>query len=77
MEVRTHTHKYVWWYVLLYEDRERIRVRQPAVRYTQKSTQISKQKKPAYLCVFDCMCVCGARANQRHTRHHRSSRVCE
>jgi hypothetical protein len=27
--------------------------------------------------MFVCMIVWGARANQRHTRHHRSSRVCE
>ncbi len=33
--------------------------------------------KHAYLCVCVCMCVSGARANQRHTRHHRSSSVCE
>ncbi len=27
--------------------------------------------------MFVCMIVWGARVNQRHTRHHRSSRVCE
>jgi hypothetical protein len=36
-----------------------------------------KRKKNPYLCVCACMCVWGARANQRHTRHHRSSRLCE
>ena len=29
------------------------------------------------VCVCVCMCVWGARATQRHTRHHRCSRVCE
>ncbi len=50
--------------------RDRIRVRQTAVRYTQK-------KKNMTTCVSVYVCVCGARANQRRTRHHRSSRVCE
>jgi hypothetical protein len=37
--VQTPTHKYACWYVLLSEQRERIRVRQPAVRYNHKSKQ--------------------------------------
>ncbi len=34
-----HRHKYACWYVWLYEERERIRVRPPTVRYTQKNKQ--------------------------------------
>jgi hypothetical protein len=34
-----HRHKYACWYVWLYEERGRISVRQPAVRYTQKRKQ--------------------------------------
>jgi hypothetical protein len=37
--IQTHTHKYACWYVRLYDQRGRIRVRQPAVTYTQKSKQ--------------------------------------
>ncbi len=37
--LHTHTHKYVCWYVWLYEKREWIRVRQTAVRYTQQNKQ--------------------------------------
>ena len=37
--IHTQTRKYACWYVCLYEERERIRVRQPAVRYTQQNTQ--------------------------------------
>ncbi len=49
------------------------RDKQPAVWYPQKSARTNMHS----LCVSVGMCVCGARANQRHTRHHRSSRVCE
>jgi hypothetical protein len=48
-------------------------VSQPAVRYTQKNKQTNKHTSVSVV----CMCVWGSRANQRHTRHHRSSRVCE
>jgi hypothetical protein len=37
--INTHEHKYACWYVWLYEERQRIRVQQQAVRYTQKSKQ--------------------------------------
>ncbi len=37
--IHTQAHKYARWYVRLYEDRERIRVRQPAGRCTQKNKQ--------------------------------------
>jgi hypothetical protein len=29
------------------------------------------------VCMYACRCVKGTRANQRHTRHHRCSRVFE
>ncbi len=70
--IHTQTRKHACWYVWLYEERERIRVRQTAVRYTQKSEQTNQ-----HTCVSVSVCVWGARANQRHTRHHRSSSVCE
>ena len=37
--IHTHTHKYACWFVCLYVERDRIRVRQPAVSCTQKSKQ--------------------------------------
>ena len=46
---------------------------------SQLSGILRKANKHAWMlvCVCVCMCLCGVRANQRHTRHHRSSRVCE
>jgi hypothetical protein len=51
------------------------------VSHTQKRKQ--GQNKNIYthihaqVCMFVCMIVWGARANQPHTRHHGRSRVCE
>jgi hypothetical protein len=55
------------------------RVRQPVVSHNQKKSKGKKTYLFTYthVCTFVCMIVWGARANQRHTRHHRSSRVCE
>ncbi len=50
--IHTHTHKYACWYVCLYEERERIRVSQPAVRYTQKNKQTN-----IHTCVSEYVCV--------------------
>jgi hypothetical protein len=60
------------------------RVRPPAVTHTQKNKQKKNkytQTQSLHVGMYDCMRIesesAGARANQRHTRHHRSPRVCE
>ena len=65
------THKYACWYVWLYEERERIRVRPPAVRYTQKTTQTNM-----HTCVSVYVCVkkhfCGGEKNT-HTSNNKNT----
>jgi hypothetical protein len=54
--------------------------RQTAVRYTQQSKQTTYLHAHTHahtVCMIVCMFVWGSRANQPHTRHHRSSRVCQ
>jgi hypothetical protein len=50
--IHTQTHKYACRYLWLYEERQRIRARPLAVRYTQKS------KKQTCMLVCLCMCMC-------------------
>ncbi len=46
----------------------------PVILRKQQKTYVYTYTR---VCMFVCMIYWGARANQRHTRHHRSSRVCE
>ena len=48
-----HTHKYACSNVCVYVERDRIRVKQRAVRYTQKSKQT--EMLVVCLCMYDCM----------------------
>jgi hypothetical protein len=51
--MQKQTHKYACWYVL-YEERERIRVSQPAVRYIQKSKQTNMHTRVSvYVYVYE------------------------
>ncbi len=61
------------------EEKQTVRQRSCRV-YSEKQTnkkQIYVLTHAPMVCMFVCMLVWGARANQRHTRHHRSSRVSE
>ncbi len=42
----------------------------------QLSSILRSKQTNMHTCVSVFVCVWGARVNQRHTRHHRSSRVC-
>ncbi len=59
------------------EEKQRVRQKNCQV-YSERQTNLFIYPRiHAQVCMFVCMIVWGARANQRHTRHHRSSRVCE
>ena len=59
MYTHTQTHEYACWYAWLYEERERIRVRQPAARYPQKNKQPNMYtwvSVHVYKCFFFFVC---------------------
>jgi hypothetical protein len=60
----------------VYSENQETESKATRVRYTT-SCQVSSEKIKKNSYRVSVICLCGARVNQRHTRHHRSSGVCE
>jgi hypothetical protein len=59
------------------EEKQRVRQKNCQVYSERQTNLLIYPRINTQVCMFVCMIVWGARANQRHTRHHRSSIVRE